>query len=70
MLVPEELNVFPGKSNKKEKLYKMKKIMGIMLGLSLAIGAVSVAFSAPKPDDTTTTKKAKKSKKKSTDTTK
>jgi uncharacterized protein YxeA len=47
----------------------MKKIMSLMLGLSLVIGAASVAFAKPSPDDTTTTKKAKKSKKKSTTTT-
>ena len=46
----------------------MKKLMTLMLGLSLAIGSVAVAFS----QDTTTTKKSskkapKKSKKK-TDT--
>ena len=46
----------------------MKKLMTLMLGLSLAIGSVAVAFS----QDTTTTKKSsktpKKAKKKKTDT--
>ena len=47
----------------------MKKLMTLMLGLSLAIGSVAVAFS----QDTTTTKKSSKKKapkKKKTDTTK
>ena len=47
----------------------MKKLMTLMLGLSLALGSVAVAFS----QDTTTTKKEKKKKapkKKKTDTTK
>ena len=47
----------------------MKKLMTLMLGLSLALGCVAVSFA----QDTTTTKKASKkksSKKKKTDTTK
>lgn len=47
----------------------MKKLMTLMLGLSLALGSVAVAFS----QDTTTTKKEKKKKapkKKKGDTTK
>ena len=47
----------------------MKKLMTLMLGLSLALGSVAVAFS----QDTTTTKKSSKKKapkKKKTDTTK
>ena len=47
----------------------MKKLMTLMLGLSLAIGSVAVAFS----QDTTTTKKSSKKKapkKKKTDPTK
>jgi hypothetical protein len=47
----------------------MKKLMTLMLGLSLALGSVAVAFS----QDTTTTKKEKKkkpAKKKKGDTTK
>ena len=45
----------------------MKKIMSVMLGLSLVLGAASVAFGQDKTD--TTTKKTKKKKKKA-DTTK
>ena len=47
----------------------MKKLMTLMLGLSLALGCVAVSFA----QDTTTTKKTSKkksSKKKKTDTTK
>ncbi len=44
----------------------MKKIMSIMLGLSLVLGAATVAFGQDKTD---TTKKTKKKKKKG-DTTK
>ena len=44
----------------------MKKIMSLMLGLSLVLGAATVAFGQDKTD--TTKKKAKKKKK--TDTTK
>jgi hypothetical protein len=47
----------------------MKKLMTLMLGLSLALGSVAVAFS----QDTTTTKKTSKKKapkKKKGDTTK
>jgi hypothetical protein len=44
----------------------MKKLVTLMLGLSLVFGAVSVAFG--KTDDTTTTKKKKKGAKKSTTT--
>ena len=47
----------------------MKKLMTLMLGLSLALGCVAVSFA----QDTTTTKKASKkksSKKKKTDTSK
>jgi ribosomal protein L12E/L44/L45/RPP1/RPP2 len=40
----------------------MKKIMSIMLGLSLAMGAVTVAFAQDKAD--TTKKETKKGKKK------
>jgi len=41
----------------------MKKLMTLMLGLSLLMGATAV-FAAPKADDTTkTTKKTKKVKK-------
>jgi hypothetical protein len=39
----------------------MKKLMTLMLGLSLALGSVAVAFSQ---DTTTTTKKEKKTSKK------
>ena len=39
----------------------MKKLMTVLLGLSLVIGTVSVAFSQEK-DTTKTTKKAKKKK--------
>jgi hypothetical protein len=41
----------------------MKKLMSLMLGLSLVIGAASVAFAAH--DDDTTKKSGKKKKKKS-----
>ena len=40
----------------------MKRLMTLMLGLSLLMGATAV-FAAPKADDTTKTKKAKKAKK-------
>jgi len=42
----------------------MKKIMSIMLGLSLLVGAASVSFGqeAPKGDDGKTKKKGKKKK--------
>jgi len=46
----------------------MKKIMSIMLGLSLVLGAASVAFGQDKTD--TTKKTTKKKKKKGGDTTK
>lgn len=48
----------------------MKKLMSLMLGLSLILGATAV-FAQDKPADTKTEKKAKtkKSKKKKTDTT-
>jgi len=47
----------------------MKKLMTLMLGLSLVLGTTAAAFGK---DDTTTTAKTKKSKKskKTTDTTK
>jgi uncharacterized protein YxeA len=45
----------------------MKKIMTLMLGLSLVIGATSFAFG--KDDTTTTAKKKGKKAKKTTDTT-
>jgi len=45
----------------------MKKIMSVMLGLSLVLGAATVAFGQDKTD--TTAKKTKKKKKKA-DTTK
>jgi hypothetical protein len=40
----------------------MKKIMSIMLGLSLVAGAASFAFAQDKSDTTKTTKKKKKKK--------
>jgi hypothetical protein len=40
----------------------MKKIMSIMLGLSLVAGAASFAFAQDKTDTTKTTKKKKKKK--------
>ena len=46
----------------------MKKLMTLMLGLSLLVGATAV-FAQDKPAETTKTKKAKKAKKE-TDTTK
>jgi hypothetical protein len=47
----------------------MKKLMTLMLGLSLLVGATAV-FAQDKPADTTKTKKAKKAKKpKTTDKT-
>ncbi len=49
----------------------MKKIMGAVLGLSLAIGAFSFVFAAPQGKDTTKqTGKGKRSGKKGKDTTK
>jgi hypothetical protein len=51
----------------------MKKLMTLMLGLTLAFGTVAVSFAQePKKDDTTTHKKSGKKggKKKADDTTK
>ena len=45
----------------------MKKLMSLMLGLSLALGCVAVSFAQ---DTTKKTSKKKSSKKKKTDTTK
>jgi hypothetical protein len=44
----------------------MKKLMTLMLGLSLALGSVAVTFAqdTPKKDDTTTKKSKKKGSKK------
>jgi ribosomal protein L12E/L44/L45/RPP1/RPP2 len=42
----------------------MKKIMSIMLGLTLAMGAVTVAFAQDKADDTSKKEGKKKGKKK------
>ena len=42
----------------------MKKFMSIMLGLSLAMGAVTVAFAQDKGDDTSKKEGKKKGKKK------
>ena len=48
----------------------MKKLMTLMLGMSLVIGGTALfAQDAPKTDDTKTAKKSKKSKKKKTDDT-
>ena len=53
----------------KPKETSMKKLMTLMLGLSLLVGATAV-FAQDKPAETTKTKKAKKAKKpKSTDKT-
>jgi hypothetical protein len=40
----------------------MKKFMSLMLGLTLFVGAVTVAFAQDKKDDSSTTKKKKKKK--------
>ena len=45
-------------------MYTMKKIMSIMLGLTLAMGAVSFAFAQDKTDDTSKKEGKKKGKKK------
>jgi hypothetical protein len=45
----------------------MKKIMSLMLGMSLVLGAASYAFAQDKTDDKTKTTKKKKGGKKSTD---
>ena len=42
----------------------MKKLMTLMLGLSLALGSVAVAFGQDQPKDEKTTKKKSKKKKK------
>ncbi len=42
----------------------MRKLMTLMLGLSLVMGAVSVSFAQDKKDDTKKTKKKKGKKKK------
>jgi len=46
----------------------MKKIMSVLLGLSLVLGAASIAFAQDKPTDdkSKSTKKAKKKKTSST----
>jgi len=41
----------------------MKKLMTLMLGLSLALGSVTVSFAQDKKDDTKTKKKKGKKKK-------
>ena len=46
----------------------MKKIMSVMLGMSLVIGAASVMFAQDKTDTTKTTKKKGKKKKKTDET--
>jgi uncharacterized protein YxeA len=46
----------------------MKKIMSVMLGMSLVIGAASVMFAQDKTDTTKTTKKKSKKKKKTDET--
>jgi hypothetical protein len=46
------------------RMHTMKKIMSIMLGLTLAMGAVSVAFAQDKTDDTSKKEGKKKGKKK------
>jgi len=48
----------------------MKKIMSVMLGMSLVFGAASVMFAQDKTDTTTKTTKKKSKKKKKTDDTK
>jgi hypothetical protein len=45
----------------------MKKIMSLMLGLSLLTGAAMVAFAQDKDTDKSSEKKGKKGKKKGTD---
>ena len=67
MIVTVERNLLP----KTLKETSMKKLMTVMLGLSLFVGATAM-FAQDKPADTTkTTKKAKKAKKaKPTTTTK
>jgi hypothetical protein len=50
------------------RITTMKKIMSLMLGLTLFVGAVTVAFAQDKKDDTTDTTKKKKKKKKADDT--
>jgi hypothetical protein len=67
MIVTVERNLLP----KTLKETSMKKLMTLMLGLSMLVGATAM-FAQDKPADTTTkTKKAKKAKKaKPTTTTK
>jgi hypothetical protein len=48
---------------------QMKKIMSLMLGMSLVLGAASYAFAQDKTDDKSKTAKKKKGGKKSTDKT-
>ena len=45
----------------------MKKLMTLMLGLSLALGAVSISFAADAPDTSKKDTKKKKGKKKKAD---
>ena len=47
----------------------MKKILGLMLGMSLVLGSVSFAFGQDTTDTTKKSGKKKGGKKKSTDTT-
>jgi len=59
----------PKRPGKTRRFLQMKKLMTMMLGLSLALGCVAVSFA----QDTTTTKKSSKKKapkKKKSDTTK
>jgi uncharacterized metal-binding protein len=66
MIVTEERNLLP----KTFKETSMKKLMTLMLGLSMLVGATAM-FAQDKTTDTTKTKKAKKAKKaKPTTTTK
>jgi hypothetical protein len=59
MIVTEERNLLP----KNFKETSMKKLMTLMLGLSMLVGATAM-FAQDKTDSTTTkTKKAKKAKK-------
>ena len=52
-------------TNRRETL--MKKIMSLMLGMSLVLGAASFAFGQDKTDDKSKMTKKKKGGKKSTD---
>ena len=57
------VDIYQGENN------TMKKIMSVLLGLSLVLGAASIAFAQDKPTDDKAKAKDKKGKKKKTSST-